>query len=153
MKTNRQEKILQLIQSRDIETQEQLLGALEAEGFHTTQATISRDIKQLRIVKALGAHGNYCYTTSPKATEHTFSAKLNLIFKQGVISINHAQNIIVVKTIPGMASAACLALDTLELNEILGTIAGDDTCFIVVRDTASAASLCSEISSQIGKPE
>ena len=149
MKTSRQEKILELIHEHEIETQEQLLDELKKAGFQTTQATISRDIKQLRIVKALGPHGTYCYTTSPRAVEHTFSAKLNLIFRQCVTNIDYAQNLIVIKTMPGLASAACSALDKLELNEILGTLAGDDTCFVVLRDTASAAALCSEIREQI----
>ena len=149
MKTSRQEKILELINDHDVETQEQLLNELKAAGFQTTQATISRDIKQLRIIKALGSHGVYCYTTSPRAVEHTFSTKLNLIFRQCVTNVEYAQNMIVIKTMPGLASAACSALDKLNLHEILGTLAGDDTCFVVVRDTASAASICAEIREQI----
>ncbi len=149
MKSKRQEKILELIRSHDVETQAQLQDELEAAGFPTTQATISRDIKQLRIIKELGSAGTYRYSEAAKPAEHTFSAKLNLIFKQCVISIDHAQNMLVVKTMPGLASAACSALDKLDAQEILGTIAGDDTAFVVVRDSMSAAALCEEIREQM----
>lgn len=111
MKSKRQEKILQLILDHDIETQEQLLRELREAGFQTTQATISRDIKQLRIIKELGSSGAYRYSVSSKPVEHTFSAKLNIIFKQCLTSVDHAQNILVIKTMPGLASAACSALD------------------------------------------
>ena len=151
MKTKRQEKILQLISAHEIETQEQLLEELKAEGFQTTQATISRDIKQLRIIKELGPSGTYCYSVSTRPAEHTFSAKLDMIFRQCVTSAEHAQNMIVIKTMPGLASAACSAIDKMELNEILGTLAGDDTAFIVMRDTASASELCDEICEQIAR--
>ena len=151
MKTKRQEKILQLIAEHEIETQEQLLDELKAAGFQTTQATISRDIQQLRIIKELGASGTYRYGVSAKPAEHTFSAKLDLIFRQCVTSAEHAQNLIVIKTMPGLAPAACSAIDKMQLPEIVGTLAGDDTAFIVVRDTASAAEFCDEIRSQIGR--
>ena len=151
MKTKRQEKILQLISAREIETQEQLLEELKAEGFQTTQATISRDIKQLRIIKELGPSGTYRYSVSTRPAEHTFSAKLDMIFRQCVTSAEHAQNMIVIKTMPGLASAACSAIDKMELNEILGTLAGDDTAFLVMRDTASASELCDEICEQIAR--
>ena len=88
---------------------------------------------------------------SAKPAEHTFSAKLDLIFRQCVTSAEHAQNLIVIKTMPGLAPAACSAIDKMQLPEILGTLAGDDTAFIVVRDTASAAEFCDEIRSQIGR--
>ena len=149
MKSARHEKIIELITDHDIETQEQLLDELRDYGFNTTQATISRDIKQLRIIKELGPLGTYRYHVSEKPANHNFSDKLNLIFRQCVTSIDYAQNMIVIKTMPGLASAACSALDKLDLNEILGTLAGDDTCFVVVRDTASAAAICSEIREQI----
>lgn len=149
MKSKRHEKILELIQSSDIETQEQLLQQLEEAGFHTTQATISRDIKQLRILKELTPGGTYRYTTAAKPVEHTFSSNLNIIFSQCVTSVDFAQNIIVIKTLPGLAQAACSALDKLELPEVLGTLGGDDTCVVILRDAASASSICAEIRSQI----
>lgn len=149
MKSKRQEQILALIQDHDIETQEQLLDELKKSGFQATQATISRDIKQLRIIKELGPNGTYRYVSSPKPVEHAFSAKLNMIFRQCVTSIDYAQNLIVIKTMPGLANAACSAIDKLELPEMLGTLAGDDTCVVIMRDNASAVTFCAEIREQI----
>ena len=149
MKPNRQAKILELIECKDIETQEQLLSELEACGFSTTQATISRDIKELRIIKELGPNGMYRYSTASKQAEPTCTAKLNSIFKQSVIACDHAQNIVVIKTMPGLASAACSAIDSMNYDMIVGTLAGDDTAFLLLRDTSSANALCSDIRRQI----
>lgn len=149
MKPNRQAKILELIECKDIETQEQLLSELEACGFSTTQATISRDIKELRIIKELGPNGMYRYSTASKQAEPTCSAKLNSIFKQSVIACDHAQNIVVIKTMPGLASAACSAIDSMNYDMIVGTLAGDDTAFLLLRDISSANALCSDIRRQI----
>ena len=135
MKSKRQEKILELIADHSVQTQEQLLTELNEAGFSTTQATISRDIKQLRIIKELGPEGVYRYATAPKPAEHTFSAKLNLIFRQCITSVDYAQNMIVVKTMPGLANGAAAAIDKLNIPEMLGTLAGDDTCFVVLKDT------------------
>ncbi len=149
MKMNRQAKILELIEEKNIETQEQLLNELEKFGFATTQATISRDIKELRIIKELGPNGTYRYSTAPKQLEPTLTAKLNSIFKQSVITCDHAQNIVVIKTMPGLASAACSAIDAMGLEMIVGTLAGDDTAFLLMRDTAAAVSLCSDFKRQL----
>ena len=149
MKNERQEKILAIIAASAIETQEQLIDSLRKEGISCTQATISRDIKQLRIIKDLGPDGVYRYSTTPKPVEHTFSAKLNLIFRQCITSVDYAQNMIVIKTMPGLANGAAAAIDKLNIPEMLGTLAGDDTCFVVLKDTQSAASLCAEIREQI----
>ena len=149
MKSKRQEQILELIRAHDIETQEQLLDELKKSGFQATQATISRDIKQLRIIKELGPNGAYRYVASAKPVEHAFSAKLNMIFKQCVTSIDYAQNLIVIKTMPGLANAACSAIDKLDIPELLGTLAGDDTCVVILRDSQSAAAFCAEIREQI----
>ena len=143
MKSKRHEKILELIRDNDIETQEQLLQQLQENGFNTTQATISRDIKEL------GPNGTYRYSASAKPVEHAFSSKLNIIFSQCVTSVDYAQNIIVIKTLPGLAMAACSALDKLDLPEVVGTLGGDDTCMVVLRDASSAAGICAEIRSQI----
>ena len=148
MKSKRQEKILELIHDHSVQTQEQLLAELNDAGFRTTQATISRDIKQLRIIKELGPDGVYRYSTTPKPVEHTFSAKLNLIFRQCITSVDYAQNMIVIKTMPGLANAACSAIDKLEMPELLGTLAGDDTCVVIMRDNAAAAEFCTEIREQ-----
>lgn len=149
MKPNRQAKILELIEQKDIETQEQLLQELEACGFGTTQATVSRDIKELRIIKELGSNGVYRYRASSKKQEPIKTEKLNSIFRQSVLSCDHAQNIVVLKTMPGMANAACSALDAMEYESILGTLAGDDTAFLLLRDAGSASALCTIIRRQI----
>ena len=145
MKSKRQAKIIEIISTTNVETQEQLLAALQAEGFTSTQATISRDIKELRIVKELTSLGTYRYTISASDLGSTFSARLNTIFRECVISFDYAQNIIVVRTLPGLASAAGSAIDAMNLNTIVGTLAGDDTVMIVMRDTNAAATLCGEI--------
>ncbi len=149
MKADRQTKILELIEEKEIETQEQLLSELEACGFATTQATISRDIKELRIIKELGPNGTYRYSAVSKQAEYTHSAKLNSIFKQCVIQCDSAQNIVVIKTMPGLASAACSAMDAMNMEHMVGTLAGDDTAFLLMRDTAAAAALCADIKMQI----
>ena len=145
MKTQRQAKIMEIISTRDIETQEQLLVALQEAGYYSTQATISRDIKELRVVKELTSFGTYRYTTSAKDGSHTFSARLNTIFRECITSIDYAQNIIVVKTMPGLASAAAAAIDGMNMSVVVGSLAGDDTVMLVMRDNNSAAAFCGEI--------
>ena len=144
MKSQRQSKILELIEEKDIETQEQLLVALEAEGFHSTQATISRDIKELRIVKELSPTGTYRYTVQQNESTNLFS-RLNNVFRECVIKLDYAQNIVVLKTVPGTASGACLAVDSMDTPSVVGTIAGDDTAFVVMRDTEYAREFCEEL--------
>lgn len=145
MKTQRQAKILEIVSNKDVETQEQLLQELQDAGFCSTQATISRDIKELRIVKELTSFGTYRYTTSTKEVKGTFSSRLNTIFRECVTGFDYAQNIVVIHTLPGLASAAGSAVDAMEGNYILGTLAGDDTVMIVMRDTNAAATFCGEI--------
>ncbi len=149
MKSQRQAKIMEIISNRNVETQEQLLILLQQEGFRATQATISRDIKELRIIKELGSSGIYRYSTASRQSEATSTAKLNSIFRQCVTSCDHAQNIVVIKTMPGMASAACSAIDNMDLDMIIGTLAGDDTAFLLLKDASSASALCSDIRKQI----
>ena len=149
MKNNRQSKILEIITSENIETQEQLLALLQQEGFRSTQATISRDIKELRIVKELTSLGTYRYATSNNEMSGSFSSRLNTIFRECVISIDYAQNIIVVRTLPGLASAAGSAIDAMNLSLVVGTLAGDDTVMVVMRDTNAAAAFCGEIKNLI----
>ena len=145
MKAQRQAKIMEIISNRNVETQEQLLTELQNAGFHTTQATISRDIKELRIVKELTSFGRYRYTTSAKEVSGTFSSRLNTIFRECVTGFDYAQNIVVIHTLPGLASAAGSAVDAMNMSFVLGTLAGDDTVMIVMRDTNAAAAFCSEI--------
>lgn len=149
MKSQRQAKILEIISTRNVETQEQLLAALQEAGFRGTQATISRDIKELRIVKELTSLGTYRYSTTAGDMTGSFSARLNTIFRESVVSFDYAQNIIVVRTLPGLASAAASALDAMNLSAVVGTLAGDDTVMIVMRDNNAAAAFCGEIKNLI----
>lgn len=145
MKTQRQAKILEIVTNKDVETQEQLLQELQDAGFYSTQATISRDIKELRIVKELTSFGTYRYTTSSKEVAGTFSTRLNTIFRECVTGFDYAQNLVVIHTLPGLASAAGSAVDAMNMSFVLGTLAGDDTVMIVMRDTNAAAAFCNEI--------
>jgi len=145
MKNQRQAKILEIISERNIETQEELLAALQERGFSSTQATISRDIKELRIVKELDVSGTYRYSAAKSESKATFSNRLNTIFRECVTGYDYAQNIVVINTLPGLASAACSALDGMKMPQVVGTIAGDDTAFILMRDTHLAIELCEEI--------
>ena len=147
MKSQRQAKIVEIISNINVETQEQLLEKLQEAGFNSTQATISRDIKELRIVKELTSFGTYRYTTAAKELPSSFSGRLNTIFRECVTNFDYAQNIIVIHTLPGLASAAASALDAMNMSVVLGTLAGDDTVMVVMRDNNSAAAFCGEIKS------
>lgn len=150
MKAQRQAKIMEIISNRNVETQEQLLEELKSAGFHSTQATISRDIKELRIVKELTSFGTYRYCVSSSEVGGTFSGKLNTIFRECITNFDYAQNILVIHTLPGLASAAASAIDAMSMSVVLGTLAGDDTVFVVMRDNNAAAAFCGEIKSLLG---
>ena len=145
MKSQRQAKIMEIISNQNIETQEQLQAVLFQEGYRCTQATISRDIKEMRIVKELTSLGTYRYTTSSNEIGSTFSSRLNTIFRECVVSFDYAQNIIVIRTLPGLVAAAGSAIDAMNLSTVVGSLAGDDTVMIVMRDNNSAAAFCGEI--------
>ncbi len=145
MKNARQAEILDIIQTTAVETQEQLLEQLRARGFTSTQATISRDIKQLRLVKELTGKGGYRYTLSDRKNPTASDARLRTIFKEGVVSVDVAQNLVVVKTMPGLASTACLALEGMEIPGMVGSLAGDDTGILIMRDNASAQQFSNEV--------
>ena len=145
MKVHRQAKIMEIISTRDVETQEQLLEELQKSGISSTQATVSRDIKELRIVKELTKFGTYRYTASAKEVSGTFSIRLNTIFRECVTGYDYANNLVVIHTIPGLAGAAASAVDSMGMSFILGTIAGDDTVLLIMRDSNAAAAFCNEI--------
>ena len=151
MKSQRQAKIMEIISTTNVETQEQLLQELQDAGFRSTQATISRDIKELRIVKELTSLGTYRYTTSVKEMPSTFSNRLNTIFRECVTRYDYAQNIVVIHTLPGLAGAAASAIDAMNLNKVVGTLAGDDTVMVIMRDTNAAAVFCGEIEGLINR--
>ena len=147
MKAKRQAKILEIISTTNVETQEQLLQALQEAGVTSTQATISGVIKELRIVKELTTFGIYRYTTSSREVPSTFSDRLNTIFRECVTSYDYAQNIVVIHTLPGLANAAASAVDAMNMSVVLGTLAGDDTVVVIMRDSNAAATFCGEIKS------
>ena len=145
MKNKRQSEIMNIIREKDVETQEQLLAELKARGFEATQATISRDIKDLRMVKELNDKGRYCYTVSERKDISGTDVRLRNIFKEGVLSSDTAQNIVVIRTMPGVASAACSAIDSMNIPGLVGSLAGDDTGVLIMRDNASAQQFVKEI--------
>ena len=148
MKSARQTEILQIIAERDIETQHQLLLALAERGVKSTQATLSRDIKDMRLIKELGPKGTYRYVAAkPEADD--FEDRLRTILKESVISYDVAQNIVVVKTLPGLGQGACSAIDSMEIEGLVGSLAGDDTLFLAMRDNESAKAFYHEIESII----
>lgn len=149
MKNDRQSMILDIISREIIETQEQLLARLQERGIFSTQATISRDIKQMHLIKEPVGNGVYKYAVSGNRTKLNFAERLRTIFRESITSIDCAQNIVVVKTMPGLASAACAALDDMEIACVVGSLAGDDTVFLVIRDNDSAAAFCEEIKSML----
>lgn len=145
MKNSRQNMILEIISQENIETQEQLLNRLQERGITSTQATISRDIKQMHLIKEPVGQGVYKYAVSGNRTKLNFAEKLRTIFRESITSIDCAKNIVVLKTMPGLASAACSALDNMELSYMVGSLAGDDTAFLLMRDEESAVNFCEEL--------
>ena len=144
MKPGRQNAILEIIAERDIETQHQLLLALAERGVKSTQATLSRDIKDMRLIKELGPKGTYRYVAAkPEADD--FEDRLRTILRESVVSYDVAQNIVVVKTLPGLGQGACSAIDSMEIDGLVGSLAGDDTLFLAMRDNESAKAFCQEI--------
>ena len=149
MKSKRQAQILELIREQDIETQNQMMEALAVRGIKSTQATLSRDIKELRLVKKLSANGVYCYTTPAQDDSDERDVRLRKIFRECVVSFDTAQNLVVIHTLPGLANAAPSALDHMEIQELVGTIAGDDTAFLAMRSNAGAQAFCQEIEAML----
>ena len=144
MKSRRHAKILDIISEYPIETQDELLTRLKDEGYKATQATISRDIKDLRLVKTLGSDGKYRYVSAAKNSTDIRS-NFSSLFASSVNSIDFAQNIVIIKTLSGMAQAVCAALDSNDYKAVVGTIAGDDTIFIACRSSQLAVNLTEEL--------
>ena len=138
MKKRRQAKILEIINSNAVETQEELQEKLKAEGFDVTQATISRDIKELRLVKELSDNGRYIYSVGSKQSSEDVSLRAGGIFVESIISVDFAMNTVCIKCFSGMANAACAAIDSMKWSGVVGTIAGDDTIFVLCRDESAA---------------
>lgn len=149
MKKRRHAKILEIISCFDIETQEELQAKLRESGFEVTQATISRDIKELRLVKELSENGRYVYSTGKKSAFDDVTSRANGIFSESIISVDSALNTVCIKCFPGMAGAACAAIDSMNWAGVLGTIAGDDTIFVLCRTEGSAQLFTSNLENSI----
>ena len=148
MKTLRQMAILDIIAKQDVETQEELAEALRARGIQVTQATVSRDIKELRLLKVLTPSGSYNYATADKA-ENGLSERFIRMLAESLLSVAASNNLIVVKTLSGSANVAAEALDSLHWPEILGTLAGDNTILLIIRTEAEAPEVVRRIQEMI----
>ena len=148
MKNKRQEKILELISKYEIETQDDMISKLRADGFNVTQATISRDIRELKLTKVSSTGGIYKYVL-PKE-EKRVTAKFNSTLTESITHVDCALNQLVLKTYPGMAGAVAVGIDTLSIPEILGCVAGDDTIIVICRSVDAAEGLADNIKHLIG---
>lgn len=144
MKTRRQAKILELISKNDIETQEELSDYLEQEGYQVTQATVSRDIRELKLTKLAMSGGKQKYVALVETPED-LSEKYTRIFRDGFLAMDMAQNILVIKTVSGMAMAVAAALDAMHLHEVVGCIAGDDTIMCAIRSNEDTIAVMSRL--------
>ncbi len=145
MKAKRHTQIVEIIKQFDIETQEELTNKLKEKGFDVTQATVSRDIKELKLVKVPDDNGMYKYAVKQANSEIRVSAKFKTILEETVLRVDVSTSIVVIKTFPGMAQAAASAIDNMNWGEIVGTIAGDDTIFVALRTTDDALLLCDKL--------
>ena len=144
MKRKRQGRILELVRDNCIETQDELLAMLSADGFSVTQATISRDIKELHLIKVSGSGGRYRYTAS-KSESTDVSSKFYSLFADSVEDVDVGQNIVCIKCSSGMAQAVCASMDVIGFEGVIGTLAGEDTIFVLCRNEQLAAELRSEL--------
>lgn len=144
MKTGRHAKILEVIRKNEIGTQEELSARLEQEGYHVTQATVSRDIRELKLTKVSLSNGKQKYVA---LTEHkeNMAEKYIRVFRDGFVAMDMAQNILVIKTVPGMAMAVAAALDAMDCHEIVGSIAGDDTIMCAIRSVDDTVALMGKL--------
>ena len=148
MKRIRQEKLLELISKYEIDTQDELIERLRESGFEVTQATVSRDIRELKLTKVLTGHGGYRYVLPPKDTGLAGS-KLNRALLESIVALDLAMNIVVIKTHPGLAQAVAAGIDSLHMPEIVGSVAGDDTLINIARDIESAEIVCEKLKNLI----
>ena len=150
MKTRRQAKILELIQRNDVETQEELSAYLVREGFQVTQATVSRDIRELKLTKIAMDNGKQKYAVITDA-DSGLMEKYARVLREGFISMDLAKNIVVIKTVSGMAGAVCAAIDAMKFQEMVGSIAGDDTIICIIRDDEEAIKIMKNLRKIVGK--
>ena len=150
MKKRRHKLILDLIEQYDVGTQEELLALLRDKGYDVTQATVSRDVKELRLLKTLGANGVYKYTV--ENTKNTgYSGMFDALFQSAMTKVDYAGNICVIKCSPGLAGAACATIDSMNVHDIVGTIAGDDTIFMLCRTSEEAQGVAEALNRMIGR--
>ena len=149
VKKNRQRKIVELIENMDIETQEELSDLLSERGFEVTQATISRDIRELKILKVTDDSGKQKYAIVSQSENH-LGAKYLRVLKEGFLSVTQAQNILVIKTVPGMAMAVAAAIDALSIPKMVGCIAGDDTIMCAIRSHEDVPEVMDSIHALMG---
>ena len=150
MKTTRQEEILDIIENVEIETQEELAERLRERGYKVTQATVSRDIKELRLIKISGRRNTYCYAR-PGRHEAITNDRMIRLLTDSTVDIDYAGQMVVVKTLSGSANVAAEAIDNMNWKEVLGTIAGDNTIFVAVRSENDAAEIAARIRRLAGK--
>ena len=150
MKTRRQAKILELIQRNDVETQEELSAYLVREGFQVTQATVSRDIRELKLTKIAMDNGKQKYAVITDA-DSGMMEKYARVLREGFISMDLAKNIVVIKTVSGMAGAVCAAIDAMKFQEMVGSIAGDDTIMCIIRDDEEAVKIMKKLRKIVGR--
>ena len=144
MKTRRHAKILELIREHDIETQDELLRHLREAGFDVTQATVARDIKELRLIKTLSGSGRYKYSTGSDGSAD-MSSKFHSLFTDSALSVDYAMNMLVIKCMNGMAQAVCASMDAMYWKDFVGTLAGEDTILVVCRTEAAARKAMEEL--------
>ncbi len=150
MKHNRHLQIVQIITESEIETQEELIAHLRERGYPVTQATVSRDIRELHLIKVAAPSGRYCYACPSEQPRRTVGIYQNIL-QDAVTAIDAAGNMVVIKTYPGMANSVAVALEAMHLPEMVGTLAGDDTIFLVMRTAQAASSFDTEIEAQLQK--
>ena len=149
MKFKRQAAILEIISNNEIKTQEELSAHLRQRGYNTTQATISRDIKELRLIKVASHSGGYQYSTPDQSGSVTHMTRLKNIVRECVVKVDQAQNLVVLKTLVGMANAAAAAIDAMKVKDIVGTLAGDDNILVILRTTEEAQRFCEMVAEML----
>ncbi|MBQ9783952.1 MAG: arginine repressor [Clostridia bacterium] len=151
MKKHRQEKMLELISKYEIDTQDELIERLRDHGFEVTQATVSRDVRELKISKMMTGKGTYRYVLPKQTAETTPGMKFSNTLIDSIVSVDHAVNIVVLKTYAGLAQAVAVGIDGMNMQQILGCVAGDDTIMIVSRDETCATEIADHIRSLMGR--
>ena len=149
MKFKRQAAILDIITSNEIKTQEELSAHLRERGYNATQATISRDMKELRLIKVASHSGGYQYSTPEQSSTATHMSRLKNIFRECVVKVDRAQNLVVLKTLVGMANAAAAAIDAMKIRDIVGTLAGDDNILVILRTNEDAEKFCEMVAGKL----